>query len=100
MRRSKLRLYIWRIGSLLQRGVVAHPEIGPEMLRQQVDGGAIVLRIGLRQVAHGLHQHSLAFNIPRVRLALTLDIFGSGNDWNREEFGHECVGLDVLTNSW
>lgn len=78
--------------------VVAHPEIGPEVLGQQVNSGAIALRIGLCQVAHSLYQHTLPFDIPWVRLTIMFDGLNSGSDWNREKLSHESVDLNLVTN--
>src|SRR6266446_4740385 len=53
-------------GFLPFHGTIGHAETRAEMFRQQHDSILILLGILLRQVSHGLHQHTLALNIAGI----------------------------------
>jgi len=44
-------------------GGVAHAELGPNVLGEKFQGGAIGIRIGLYEITHGLHEQALAFDV-------------------------------------
>src|SRR5258708_33978780 len=48
-------------------GVVAHPELVPEMLGQQIYRILILCAVLLYQISHGFDNQPLAFDVPRIR---------------------------------
>jgi hypothetical protein len=47
-------------------GGIAHPELGPNMLGEKFQGGAIDIGIGVYEITHGLHKQALAFDVRRI----------------------------------
>ena len=74
--------------ALLQRRI-AHAEAGAEVLRKQLDGWAVSLRIRLRQVLHCLDQQPLPFHIARVGPAFRFAGERLGPYGNSKNFSHD-----------
>src|SRR5690348_16931654 len=59
------------------------------MFREQFNGFAVGVLVGLRQVFHGFHQQTLAFHVSRIVAAFAFTAPGIGLNWNSENLGHK-----------
>ena len=46
--------------------MIAHPELVPEVFRQEIDRILILLAVLLQQIPHGLDDQALTFDVPWV----------------------------------
>ena len=76
---------------------VGHAELGAEMFRQQSDGFAVGVGIGLRQVPHGFHEHLLAFDVALITDARRTAALGYGNNGKGKDSGHDVEILMIET---
>ncbi len=70
--------------------MVAHPELVPEMLGQQIYRILILCAVLLHQISHGLDNQPLAFDVPRIRGTRFSSTTGwIRNNWDGKDSGHE-----------
>ena len=63
------------------------------MFRQEFEGGAIGFRVGLHEIAHGLHEEALPFDVSGVSGAFALEMVRVGAARN-----YEYLCQENLTN--
>jgi hypothetical protein len=69
--------------------VIAHPELVPEVLRQQIYRILILFAVLLQQISHGLDNQALSFDIPWIsQPGLSSPTAWIWNDRNGEDSGH------------
>ena len=70
---------------------VAHSELGADMFGEEFKGGAIGFGIGLDEIAHGLHEQPLAFDVSRVGATFTLQVLRVGTARNYKHLGQNTL---------
>ena len=74
---------------ILPQWRVAHAEAGADVFGDEFDRGAVLDRVGLRQILHGLDEQALAVHVTRIGGTLPALIAQLRRDGNRKNLGHE-----------
>jgi hypothetical protein len=68
---------------------VAHAELCADVFGEEFESRAVGFGIGFDEIAHGLHEQSLAFNVGGIGAALPLQVFSVGTARNYKYFGQK-----------